>query len=146
MSNRSHGTAGRYAEGCKCDVCTTANTMRVYVAKEKRAGREPKVHNASTYRNWGCTCDICSQANRDLLSQQQQAAGRGRFSRKEWTDEELEVALRRKDSRRYTFTALQAALKLGRSVAAVNAIRSKSRVTEASALAALSGSNQGLDK
>jgi len=143
VSNRSHGTAGRYAEGCKCDICTDANTERIYIAKAKREGREPTVHNASTYRNWGCECDICVQANRDLLAKQQGAAGRGENSRKEWTSEELELALRRKDSRRYAFTALEAALKLGRSVAAINAKRSLGRVTEAPAPVAASGT---LDK
>lgn len=136
MSRRSHGTAGRYAEGCKCDVCTDGNTARNYASKRRRAARQPPVHNASTYRNWDCNCDICVQANRDLLNQKQSAAGRGENSRKEWTSEELELALRRKDSRRYAFTALEAALKLGRSVAAVNAKRSLGRVTEAPATAA----------
>jgi hypothetical protein len=142
MSNRSHGTSGKYAEGCRCDACTDANTERIYLAKVKREGREPTVHNASTYRNWGHRCDECVQANRDLLNRQQVAAGRGENSRKEWTDKELELVMRRKDGRRYEHTALELALKLGRSVAAVNAKRSKGRVIEPLAFAAPSGSNQ----
>lgn len=137
MSNRAHGTAGRYTEDdCRCDECTDANTERVYASKQKRAGRVPAVHNASTYRNWGCDCDKCIQANRDLLARQQAAAGRGVNSRKEWTDKELELVLRRKDSRRYEHTALEVALKLGRSVAAVNAKRSRGRVIKPATLAA----------
>lgn len=120
---RSHGTAGRYQKGCRCDVCTDANTERNRLGIQSRIGREPEVHNASTYRNWGCTCDICTKANRERMNRNHAAAGRGENRGREWTSTELQVALERKDSRRYARTALEAAVMLGRSVPAVNRVR-----------------------
>jgi hypothetical protein len=135
-TGRSHGTPGKYAEGCRCDVCTDANTARNYASKVKREGREPTVHNASTYRNWGHRCDECVEANRLLLLKNQRAAGTGVNSRNSWTDEDLDLVFARKDNRRYRYTAKEVALKVGRSVAAVNAKRARGRVDLRSSVAA----------
>ncbi len=136
---RAHGTPRRYQDGCKCDPCTDQNTMRNEIARQKRAGRVPSVHNASTYRNWNCKCDICSEANRVMMSTKQNAAGKGRNARKEWTSAELEIVTEKKDGRRYARTALEAALMLGRSVAAVNRQRTLRRVNSPREISAPAG-------
>jgi len=129
---RSHGTPGRYAEGCKCGPCTDRNTERNRIAREKRiAGGIPAdvVHGASTFRNWDCHCPVCVQGNRDMLTDRNHAAGPGVNRRKEWTSEELQVvSARQPDGRRYTQTAYEVAVALGRSVSAVNKQRSVVRV------------------
>lgn len=129
---RSHGTPGKYAEGCKCDLCTDRNTERNNAARQRRlAGPIPPdvVHGASCYRNWGCDCDVCVQGNRDLLNDRNSAAGPGKNRRKEWTSEELKVATERQpDGRRYVRTALAAAILLDRSVSAVSKQRHVAKV------------------
>lgn len=133
---KSHGTPGKYQDGCRCDVCTDANTERTEASRLKRLGHEPLVHNASTFRNWNCRCPVCSAANLARQIGLRKAAGQGRNRRKEWTSAELDYATEMKDSRRYKRTALEAALHLGRSVPAVNRIRSLARVNSESSPAA----------
>jgi hypothetical protein len=128
---RSHGTAGKYAE-CKCDVCTDYNTQRNRIAREKRLAKPipaDVVHGPSTFRNWDCHCTVCLNGNRELLRERTQAAGPGVNRRKEWTADELKVATATKDGgRRYVQTALEVAITLGRSVAAVNKQRTGVKV------------------
>jgi len=123
-TGRSHGTSGRYAEGCRCDVCTNANTERTQRGKAARTERKPEVHNASTYVNWGCRCDDCTADNQRVVDEKRRAAGRGANSGAPWTKEELAAITERIDKRRYARTALELALDLGRSVGAVNQQRS----------------------
>lgn len=129
---KSHGTPGRYTAGCKCDICTDANTKRNAIGKAKRVGRRPLVHNASTYRNWGCNCTVCRADHQRVMNRGKELAGKGENHRASWTDADLEVVLDKPDGRRYRYTALEAALKVGRSVSAVNqqrfVARSKQRV------------------
>lgn len=140
---RSHGTPGKYAEGCKCDPCTDQNTARNQEARARRlAGPIPDdvVHGASCYRNWNCNCPICVQGNRDLLNERNHAAGPGKNRRKEWTSEELAIAVEKHpDGRRYVRTALEAALELERSVSAVSKQRAAVKVNPDKILTAPGG-------
>lgn len=138
---RTHGTAGRYAEGCKCDVCTDENTRRNDEGRMRRALVRPippeVEHGASCYRNWACDCDVCVQGNRALLNARINAAGPGENRRKEWTEKELRIATeKQEDGRRYARTAFQVAVKLKRSVSAVNKQRADARVNPERVLAA----------
>jgi hypothetical protein len=126
-TNAQHGTARRYATGCTCDPCTDGNTERMNIQRLKREGQEPPVHGASAYRNWGCSCPICRDASNQRTKDRRQANGRGKNHRRNWSDGDLALAIQKKDGRRYTYTALQVAVLLGRSVAAVNQQRSLAR-------------------
>lgn len=66
-----HGAMGYLHYGCRCPVCTAANTAR---AKRQRAARflrmkagDPAVPHgtAGGYSNWGCRCPKCTKANTD---------------------------------------------------------------------------------
>lgn len=125
---RAHGTPAKYAEGCTCDVCTDANTARNKVSQEKRADREPPRHDASTYRNWRCRCPVCTRAHQVENRARNAAVGQGAKHRQLWTDEDLKVALATKDSRRYQYTAAQAAVMLERTISGVNQQRFLAKV------------------
>lgn len=104
--------------------------------REKRAERReaavvpPGVPHgsASTYQYWGCRCAECRAAKQEALkpyknksfyklqAQSQASASRNGF---EWTGPELEIADRRE------LTAATVAMMLGRTVAAVNSVRSR---------------------
>lgn len=74
-----HGGSGAgYVRGCRCDVCTQANTDRCRARRDERLaarvevnGRlvvvdETQVENhgkRSTYMNWGCRCVPCTDSN-----------------------------------------------------------------------------------
>lgn len=146
---RSHGTTGCYDAGCKCDPCTDANNDRAEAARASRAQRDPKVHNASTYRNWpghGQNCTVCRDDYRRMLRERNAAAGRGKNRRKPWTSAEMDLIVEKSDGRRYRYTALQLAHMLGRSVAAVNqqrSTKSQGRVKSGAGAAAPGGTIPG---
>ena len=65
-SIQEHGKA-RYDRGCRCTVCTAANTDR---ARRQRADRLARTiangwiapidkHGYTTAENWYCRCDVC---------------------------------------------------------------------------------------
>lgn len=65
----SHGASGYRSYGCRCDVCTAANTER---ARGERAARKARFADnpnlaphgsVHTYGNWGCRCAACKAAN-----------------------------------------------------------------------------------
>lgn len=121
----AHGTSG-YKRGCRCDTCTTANTVRVVAARTRRTGQTPSRHGASGYTNHNCRCDICV-AGHSELKRQRAAIGRDVAAnhRKEWTGPELELITQTSGGRRYRRTSAECALILGRSTAAVNVMRAK---------------------
>jgi hypothetical protein len=90
------------------------------IQRAQREGQEPPTHGASAYRNWGCRCAVCTDAHLELMRAKRSAAGRGVNYRKGWTSGELDLVTEKRDGRRYAQTALQLAVLLGRSVAAVN--------------------------
>jgi hypothetical protein len=131
----AHGTPGRYNEGCHCDVCRAANTARLAKYRKKRRSTPPDEipHGLNGYRNDGCRCDVCRAANdaaNEVYSenrlehmrraQAESLDGAKRHGR-EWTGPELEVAARK------DLSAREVAKTLGRTFAAVNAVRKKLR-------------------
>lgn len=70
----THGLAGTYRDpknGCRCPLCTKANTDRTRRERQDRATRlaaDPSLapHGSyTTYTNWGCRCAPCVKANSD---------------------------------------------------------------------------------
>lgn len=63
-----HGRTRYVAYGCRCEVCTAANTEYATAARNRRIVRllnDPSLAThgkASTYINWGCRCDECKVA------------------------------------------------------------------------------------
>jgi hypothetical protein len=68
----AHGRS-RYMRGCRCDVCTAANTE--YVRHRRHAPIPDTVTHgkASTYTNSSCRCDACTSAHRALMAEQRVA-------------------------------------------------------------------------
>lgn len=63
---QTHGLAGTYRSGCRCDECRKANTERCRISREQRARRTPPLEahgKAATYSNWACRCDPCKAAH-----------------------------------------------------------------------------------
>lgn len=65
----AHGTNGYTNYGCRCTVCTIANTRQGYRRRQERKAEtaryglpEGVTHGASAYGNWGCRCAICTAA------------------------------------------------------------------------------------
>lgn len=63
-----HGHPGRYAQGCRCNDCTAANTERCRNQQQRRVADPTAADraghgNASTYQNYGCRCRPCTEAN-----------------------------------------------------------------------------------
>ena len=56
-----HGQSAYNHWGCRCNICTEANTDYHY--ERRHAGIRPPSHGASGYNNYGCRCNICSEAN-----------------------------------------------------------------------------------
>lgn len=117
-----HGTFLSYQRGCKCDLCRAKNTeiARDQKAKRKQKGMPEELHGTDTgYRNWGCHCERCKEAGalKNQLATSLDAPKERNFA--VWTPEEDELV------RDYSLTARELALKLNRSIPAVNARRSK---------------------
>lgn len=145
-----HGTTYKYKRGCRCEICHSEERKR---QRDFRAAREHKMlsgqkdftHGASGYTNWGCRCDICTKAhtkkcrpasmrwrNRnpdkakewsDAAYARAQSETLERASRHyaEWTGPEMELASRT------DLSAKEVALVIGRTCAAVQAMRRKLR-------------------
>jgi DNA-binding CsgD family transcriptional regulator len=112
-----HGTFLSYQRGCNCEKCRAANTATARKHRENRKLKEmPKeIHGTSNgYQNWGCLCDPCKAAG--ALKHQLAVAIDGVSARKhaQWTQEEDRMVVD------YSMTARELALKLGRTVPAVN--------------------------
>lgn len=118
---QTHGIVSTYRSGCKCDQCVAVG--RKYDAERRKIRLESKVKPERVHgtvggsTNWGCTCERCLEAvrvaNRDAVALPMPVEKL--FVR--WTEEEDAVALDR------SMTAREAAIKLGRSVSAVNGRR-----------------------
>ena len=61
--SRTHGIAGTYQAGCRCDPCRIAQREQTNATRAKLKGREPYQHGATGYSTWGCRCGICRAAN-----------------------------------------------------------------------------------
>lgn len=67
----THGVQGYLYYGCRCPICTKANTLRARVQRAARHERmmngDPAVPHGSPggYTNWGCHCKECTKANTD---------------------------------------------------------------------------------
>lgn len=59
------GTRGAYVHGCRCGLCTQANTDYIRQWKESRpllAPDDPRHGTANGYNNWNCRCPACTTA------------------------------------------------------------------------------------
>lgn len=74
MPPLTHAYSG-YLRGCRCDTCGAANVeYRKKNRDELRAsGRQPKVHNRSSYLWYGCRCDACVQAHHEYQAKRRAA-------------------------------------------------------------------------
>lgn len=106
-----HGRPGTYSNhGCRCAACQEAK--RASAAAYYAAHREKA--KALTRRN--------------AAARQSRSVERAIRHRAQWTGPELEHVLRlSEDGTRWSVNATQAALDLGRTVAAVHSIRKKAR-------------------
>lgn len=119
-----HGTFLSYQRGCTCQPCKDANTAQARAQKEKRLSKEipEELHGTDTgYRNWGCKCKPCLEAGvrTNRLSTATDNPKERRFAI--WTPDEDEAVVD------YSLTAKELAIKLDRSVPAVNARRATLR-------------------
>lgn len=115
-----HGTFLSYQRGCTCEKCRAANTEAGRRQKESRKSREvPKeLHGTfNGYQNWGCHCAPCKEAGavKNRLNVTLDVSSERKSSR--WTPEEDLVV------NDYSLTARELALKLNRTVSAVNTRR-----------------------
>ena len=72
MNDIKHGQTAYSHYGCKCEICTEANTKRVY---RRRHERKPEDYTGehgkqSAYINWGCRCVDCSAAHAAMCKKQ----------------------------------------------------------------------------
>lgn len=61
----THGNAYRYKQGCRCDECRLANTVRHRKHRARRRQRDVPAgveHGAAAASNWGCKCAVCRDA------------------------------------------------------------------------------------
>jgi hypothetical protein len=113
-----HGLSGYSNWGCRCDVCKAAGRIQNNGIRERaRAGRVDHVRGGS---NSNCPCQNCRSVASVRRKRRNDAsrlsAGRNGY---EWTGPELELASRA------DLTAREVAAALGRTVAAVAAIRQR---------------------
>lgn len=121
-----HGVGGYQNWGCRCEVCSAAHSAEMAEDKQARWGKEPPTHGSSGYQHWGCRCEVChAGAIEDWLdsfqANQQKTLPGAHRSGYVWTGPELEI-VGRKD-----LSALDAALMLGRTYAAVSTARARLR-------------------
>lgn len=70
----THGVKGYVKYGCRCPVCTAANTRRAGIMRAARRVRvaqgDPAVPHGTQggYTNWGCHCKECTRANTDYCA------------------------------------------------------------------------------
>lgn len=112
-----HGTFLSYRRGCNCEQCRAANTATALTQKNIRKQKEmPKelhgTHNG--YQNWGCHCEPCKAAGalQHQLATKLDVPSARKWA--QWTQEEDRIVVD------YSMTARELALKLGRTVSAVN--------------------------
>lgn len=71
----AHGLMGYLYYGCRCPICTLANTRRAREQRSRRVLRmeagDPAVPHGTPggYTNWGCHCTPCTKANTDYCVQ-----------------------------------------------------------------------------
>jgi hypothetical protein len=61
-----HGINGYVHYGCRCEICTAANTARIAAARARRLARPvpSRVHGTlNGYNNYGCRCERCTEAH-----------------------------------------------------------------------------------
>jgi DNA-binding CsgD family transcriptional regulator len=112
-----HGTFLSYQRGCTCEKCRAANNAEARKHRENRKYKEmpEELHGTENgYRNWGCLCEPCKAAG--ALKHQLATKLDGPSARKwaQWTQEEDRMVAD------YSMTARELALKLDRTVPAVN--------------------------
>lgn len=126
---RPHGIGAYIDRKCRCATCRAA--YREYRRDERQKmsdtasrGAAEFEHGAHGYTNWGCRCEMCSAAERvrrraSAAANQAQTLQRATRRGQQWTGPELELVART------DLTMKQAALALGRTYAAVRAMRLK---------------------
>lgn len=116
-----HGTLLCYRRGCNCAPCRAANTKFYNESKERRLQKGIPEHlhgTESGYQNWECRCDPCTEAGAAANKRATIVPGLDPHRlHTEWSQEEDRIVAD------YSRTAKELALKLNRSVGAVNARR-----------------------
>lgn len=68
---KTHGKPSTYSNGgCRCDLCSAANSLRMRQQRERRSGRviPDGLHGKSTtYTNYKCRCEPCRDAHKVRL-------------------------------------------------------------------------------
>jgi hypothetical protein len=122
VREEKHGTAVEYGHfGCRCVPCKVSNTKRLnasYEDRKRRAATDAPHGTESGYRNWGCRCAPCcevgAKANKASVTLDVESPMKNAV----WSREEEEELLS------YDSTARALAVRLGRTVSAVNGRRS----------------------
>ena len=76
----SHGRSRYVNHGCRCDICTAANTEVAMAGRRTRTERlaaDPTLAEhgrRSTYTNWGCRCEPCTEAHSLFLRERRASA------------------------------------------------------------------------
>jgi len=133
----AHGEAGYSKHGCRCDVCSAANSEcgRRMRAELQSRPREVVPHGSTGYKTYGCRCDVCTAAGAEWnRSAEHRRANRESMAKayartapqavkhgQEWTGPELETAAR------LELSAEAAAILLGRTIYAVRWMRDRLR-------------------
>lgn len=125
----SHGTASCYEGGCRCDPCTEVHTQDAYRRRKNRAALPPSEipHGRGGRSNYGCECAVCLEASRALIRERASFNRSGANEGKSWTADELSLIVQRQGTRRYLYSARECALRLGRSVSAIDQKRAQLR-------------------
>lgn len=91
----THGIKSTYNSGCRCNLCTEANTAYCKKYRDRRvqaAATNPDTvsHGITGYINWGCRCNVCKEAVREHY------IGDWDISRAQepWTEDDVRLALR----------------------------------------------------
>lgn len=123
----NHGTPYGYdKKGCRCERCVEVGRAWARGLPSRQGGKKrptrpmpESAHGTSGWTYWGCKCDLCKASKRasDASQRTRRKAmldGRTPNAGKPWTPEEIAVIT---DP---AVTDVEAALKLGRPVTAVN--------------------------
>ena len=148
-----HGSTGYSNYGCRCDVCVEAWRLRCNAsdaaarkrAEERRiSGEEPPEHGVRGFAYYGCRCEVCTSAHREDYRRRYAAdeafrekmRKRYRENYKDWQQESRQMAERYGEqwtgpelelAARGDLTTRQLAQMLGRTFAAVDAMRNRIR-------------------
>jgi len=121
----THGTAGGYSAGCRCEGCVDAKKGYVVGWRARKVGDEIPHGTLNGFKNYGCRCAECSPvasaANSKRAAQEQEETlpTASRYGQ-QWTGPEMELIVTRRD-----LTLVQLAKMLGRTRHAVSTARSR---------------------